>query len=143
DRRGEAVGDPAQDFLPEDRKLVKGCLGWDEQVGTIREDREDQARSQSAAHIRGEASTWRGKAFDKSEGPLGTGKPFQEVCGSFQRRGEPIAQPSERGGGMEQCTVEADWEPGGGVSSLLGPPVDELSLGDGKGNSHTGRLPGK
>jgi len=78
----------------------------------------------------GEADAWGGESLDHHEGGLGLGQPFDEVGGSGDRGGEPVAQSPNLNLGFENRPIQVDQSIGDGVSVPVGAPVDELRLGD-------------
>jgi len=77
-----------------------------------------------------EADPWRGESFDRHQGRLGFGQPFDEVGGSGDRGGEPVAQPADLNLGGENGPIQVDRSIGDGVSVPVRTLVDELRLGD-------------
>jgi len=126
----EAIGRPSLDLGPECGELPRYVDGGQEGVGTVTEDWEEEGGGQSMAEEGREADPWRGESFDRHEGRLGFGQPFDGVRGGGHRGGEPVAQPPDLNFGVENRPIQVDRSIGDGVSVPVRSPVDELRLGD-------------
>jgi len=78
----------------------------------------------------GEADAWGREPVYSHEGRLGLGQPFDEVGGSGDCGGEPVAPPPDFNLGREDRPIEVDRSVGDEVSVPFCTPVDELRLGD-------------
>jgi len=94
---GEAVGRPPLELMPEGGELPGHVGGGHEDVRTVTEDGEEKRGGQPVAQKRREADPWGGEPFDGHEGSLGLGQSFGEVGRRGERRGKPVAHPSDLG----------------------------------------------
>ena len=91
------------------------------------------------AEVRRKAFARGGEAFDGTEGALCEGESAGKVSVGGQRRGKPVAQPSNFILGWKVKVVKPDACRGGGGVFLGRAPVNEFSLGDGEGQPFGGR----
>ena len=128
--RHEAVGRPPLDLVPEHRKLPRHVDGGQEGVGAVAENGEEEGGGYLMTKEGGEADSWWGEAFDRHQGRLGLGESLDEVGGSGDRGGEPVAQPPDLCLGCENRPIQVDPSFGDGVPIPVRTPVDELCFGN-------------
>jgi len=89
--RHEAIGCPSLDLVPEHGELPNHVDCGHEDVRAIAEDGEEEGGCQSMAEEGREADPWGGESLNRHKGRLGFGQPLDEVGGSGDRGGEPVA----------------------------------------------------
>ena len=122
--RHETIGRPSRGLMPEHGELPNHVSGGGQDVRAIAEDGKEEGGGQSVAEEGGETNPWRGETLDRHEGRLLLGQPFDEVGGSGDRGGEPVAQPSDLTLGREDRPIPVDRSIGDEVSVPVSTPVD-------------------
>ena len=85
------MGRPSLDLVPKNGELPGHVYCWYEGVCAIAEDREEERGGQPVAEEGWEADPWGREAFDRHKGRLGLGVSLNEVSGSGEGGGEPVA----------------------------------------------------
>jgi len=116
--------------MPEHGELPCHVDGGHEDVCAIAEDREEEGGGQPVAKKGEEANAWKRETLDRQEGRLGFSQPFDEIRGSGDLGGEPVAQPSNFNLGREDRSIQVDQSIEDEVPVPVRTPVDELRLGD-------------
>ena len=75
----EVVGDPSAYPMPEGVHFLGGAVVRDQEVGSVREDGEEEAHGDSMSQERASSPSWGEEALDKGEGGIGQGQAVVEV----------------------------------------------------------------
>ena len=69
--RVKAVGDPSADPMPEGVHRQGGAVVWDQEVGSVGKDGENQAHGDPVSQEGAGPSSWGGEAFHQGQGSVG------------------------------------------------------------------------
>jgi len=85
-----------------------------------------------------EANRWGGETLNRHKGCLGLSQSCDEMGGSGDQGGEPVAQPPDRALGRENRPIQVAPTIGDWASIPVRAPVDKLRLADGEADARPG-----
>jgi len=134
----EAVGRPSLELVPERGELPGDVDRGQKGVLAVAEDGKEEAGGEPVAEERGEADPMRGESFDRHEGSLGLGQPFDKVGGSRNRGCEPVTRPPDLSLGFENRPIQVDRGIGDWARIPVRMPMDKFRFGDREAHAQPG-----